>query len=124
MHVGMTDGRPENYNVRRLRRSEKSPLDQRRTMAWYAELHTQTRSLPSWLEDVSANGAKLRMDLIPGTIVVGEPVSLVLPNLSAIAAQVAWHRRDRIGIQFCASQPWIVELKLREIEDWFPTTMP
>jgi hypothetical protein len=124
MRIDMTDGRPGNYNVRRLRRSEKSPLDQRRAKAWYAELNTQTRSLPSWLEDVSANGAKLRMNLIPGTIVVGEPVSLILPNLSAIAAQVAWHRRDRIGIQFCASQSWIVELKLREIEDWFPTTMP
>ena len=111
-------------NVRRLRRPVQSLFDRRWVTAWYADLHAERRPLPCWVEDVSADGAKLRVGFIPAALVVGEALSLVLANVNAIAARVAWHRRDRIGVQFCGSEPWLVELALRATaaENWFPTT--
>jgi PilZ domain len=110
--------------VRRLRRPVRSPLDRRWATAWYADLHTRDRPLTCWVEDVSADGAKLRVGCVPTVTAVGEYLFLALANVDAIAARVAWHRRDRIGVEFCQSQPWLVELVLRitETEDWFPTT--
>jgi hypothetical protein len=101
----------------------RSPLDRRWATAWYAELRTRLRPLPCWVEDVSADGAKLRVGFIPADFTIGEPISLVLPNFNAVAARVAWHRRDRIGVHFHESQPWIVELVqgFAQAEDWFPT---
>jgi hypothetical protein len=111
-------------NVRRLRRPVRSLFDRRWTTAWYADLHTEHRPLPCWVEDVSANGAKLRVGFIPAGFAVGEKLSLVLPNFDAIAARLAWYRRDRIGVQFCGSERWLVELALgaSAADDWFPTT--
>jgi hypothetical protein len=111
-------------NVRRLRRPVLSLFDRRWATAWYADLHTERRPLPCWIEDVSAHGAKLRVGFIPAQLVVGEPLSVVLPNFDAIAAHIAWRRRDRIGVEFRSSEPWLVELALRKTaaDDWFPTS--
>jgi hypothetical protein len=118
----MTDSRPNTQNVRPLRRLAKSPLERRWPLAWYSELHTQSGVLPSMVENVSADGAKIRVDSIR---VDGEDVTLILPNSGPIEARVAWRRRDHIGIQFLTRQSWIIELLVRvtETEEWFPVTL-
>jgi hypothetical protein len=118
----MTDRRSEVKNVRPLRRSAKSPLDRRWALAWYSELHTQSGVLQSMVENVSADGARVRVDSIR---VDGEDVTLILPNCSPIEAHIAWRRREHIGIQFLTRQSWIVELLVRvtETEEWFPVTV-
>jgi hypothetical protein len=118
----MTDSRPDTQNVRPLRRSAKSPLDRRWALAWYSELHTQSGVLPSMIENVSADGARVRVD---GIRVDGENVTLILPNCDPIEARIAWRRREHIGIQFLTRQSWIIELLLRvtETEEWFPITV-
>jgi hypothetical protein len=120
--VYMTDSRSEAKSVRPLRRPVKSPLDRRWEIAWNAELHTRSGQLPAIIEDVSADGAKLRVGRVP---IDGEQVTLVLPNLSPMEARIAWRRRERIGIQFLTSQRWIVELLMRitEIDDGPPITV-
>lgn len=122
----MTGGCPmtscaDTQNVRPLRRAIRSPLDRRWATSWYAELYARNGLLPAIVEDVSADGAKLRVGYAP---VGGEQVTLVLANFSRVEARVAWRRRDRIGIQFTTSQPWIVELVrlATAAGDWFPIT--
>jgi hypothetical protein len=118
----MTDSRPQTQNIRHLRRLAKSPTDRRWALAWYSELRTQSGVLPSMVENVSADGARLRVD---GIRVDGENVTLILPNSSPIEARVAWRRRDHIGVQFLTCQSWIIELLLRVkgTEEWFPVTV-
>jgi hypothetical protein len=118
----MTDSRSEIKNVRPLRRLVKSPLDRRWAVAWYSDLHTQSGVLPSMVENVSADGAKLRVGSIS---IDGENVSLVLLNCSPIEARIAWRRSEHIGIQFLTRQSWIVDLVLgvTETEEWFPVTV-
>jgi hypothetical protein len=118
----MTDRRSELKNVRPLRRSAKSPLDRRWALAWYGDLHTQSGMLPGMVEDVSADGAKVRVGSIP---IDTNSVTLMLPNCGPIEARIAWRRRDHIGIQFLTRQSWIIELLLRvtETEEWFPVTV-
>jgi hypothetical protein len=116
------DNLSKNQNVRPLRRAEKSPLDRRWATSWHGELRTSSRLLPSVVEDVSADGAKLRVGSIP---IDGEKVTLILPNCSPIEARIAWRRREHIGIQFSTRQSWIIELVLQvaEGEEWFPVTV-
>ena len=118
----MTDSRPNTQNVRPLRRLAKSPLERRWPLAWYSELHTQSGVLPSMVENVSADGAKLRVGSIP---IDGESVSLVILNCSPIEARIAWRRSEHIGIQFLIRQSWIVDLVLglTETEECFPVTV-
>ena len=118
----MTDSGSEIKAVRLLRRPVKSPLDRRWTTAWNAELHTRSCLLPSIIEDVSADGAKLR---VPSALIDGEEVVLIIPNYSPIEGRITWRRRKCIGIQFLRSQPWIVEVLARvtEVHDELPITV-
>lgn len=118
----MTDRRSEIINVRQLRRSATLPLDRRWVLAWQAELHTQRGVFPSMVEDVSADGAKVRVGSNP---IDGEHVTLVLPNCSPIEARIAWRRREHIGVQFLTRQSWMIEFMLRvtETEEWSPITV-
>jgi hypothetical protein len=117
----MIGSRSETQNVRPLRRSLKSPLNRRWAAAWYAELHTQSGPVPCTVEDVSADGAKVRVGRVAVDV---EDVTLVFPNFSPIEVRVTWRRRELIGIQFSSSQPWIVDFVQRATEsgDWFPMT--
>jgi hypothetical protein len=117
----MIDRRNQDHNVRRLRRPVRSSLDRRWTAGWYAELRTQSHPLGCWVLDVSADGAKLYVGY--GASIVGDGLSLILPNFTAIPVRLAWRHRDRVGVQFCASQPWIVELVAlaAKAEDGLPT---
>jgi len=118
----MTDSRSESQNVRPLRRPVKSSLDRRWPTEWFANLRTQSGVLPSIVENVSADGAKVRVGGIP---IGGENVSLVLLNCSPIEARIAWRRREHIGLHFLAHQSWLVDLVLRvtETEEWVPVTV-
>jgi hypothetical protein len=118
----MTDSRSEIKNVRPLRRPVKSPLDRRWAVEWYADLHTQGDVLPSMVENVSADGAQLRVGGIP---IDGESVSFVLLNCSPVEARIAWRRSEHIGIQFLTRQSWIIDLVLgvTETEECFPVTV-
>jgi hypothetical protein len=118
----VTASRSKIENVRPLRRPVKSPLDRRWVVAWYSDLHTQSGVLPSMVENVSADGAKLRVGSIP---IDGESVSLVILNCSPIEARIAWRRSEHIGIQFLIRQSWIVDLVLglTETEECFPVTV-
>jgi hypothetical protein len=118
----MRDNRSEIKNVRPLRRSGESPLDRRWALAWYAELRTQRGLFPSMVENVSADGAKIR---VGSNLIDGEHVTLILPNCTPIEARIAWHRREHIGVQFLTRQSWIIEFVLRmtETEEWFPITV-
>jgi PilZ domain len=115
----VTNSRPEIKNVRHLRRSLKSPLNRRWAAAWYAELHTRNGLVPCTVEDVSADGAKVRVGRVP---IDGQNVKLVFPNVSPIEACITWRRQDLMGVEFATSQPWIVDFVQRATEtgDWFP----
>jgi len=74
------------------------------------------------VEDVSADGAKVRVGSNP---IDGEQVTLVLPNCSPIEARIAWRRQAYIGVQFLARQSWVIEFMLgvTETEEWSPVTV-
>ena len=118
----MIDRRSENKNVRPLRRSAKLHLDRRWATAWFGSLHIQGGVLPGIVENVSTDGAKVRVGCMP---IGGENVSLVLLNCSPIEARVAWRRWEHIGIQFLTRQSWIVDLVqgVSENEESFPITV-
>jgi hypothetical protein len=61
----MTDSRPQTQNIRHLRRLAKSPTDRRWALAWYGDLHTRSGMLAGMVEDVSADGAKVRVGRDP-----------------------------------------------------------
>ena len=118
----MTDRRSGIKNVRQLRRSATSPLHRRRVLARHAELHTQRGVFPGMVEDVSADGAKVRVGSNP---IDGEHVTLVLPNCRPIEARIAWRRREHIGVQFLTRKSWIIGFMRRvtETEEWSPITV-
>jgi hypothetical protein len=115
----VTDSRSEIKNVRHLRRSLKSPLGRRWAAAWYAELHTRSGAVPCTVEDVSADGARVRVGRVS---IDGDDVTLVFPNFNPIEVRITWRRGELLGIEFVRSQPWIVDFVQRATEtgDWFP----
>jgi hypothetical protein len=100
--VQIMDSRSETNRVRRLRRPVKSYLDQRQATAWNAEIHTRSGPVPCIVEDVSVDGAKVRVGCVP---IDGDDVTLIIPNYSPITARIVWRRRKCIGVQFSTSQP-------------------
>jgi hypothetical protein len=67
MSSGCTrDGQPFRDQKRQTASSfGKSPLDRRWALAWYGDLHTRSGMLAGMVEDVSADGAKVRVGRDP-----------------------------------------------------------
>jgi PilZ domain-containing protein len=110
--------------VRRLRHpvKAKTVLHRRWPTRWAAELRTSSGGIACTVEDISRYGAKLKI----GTEqIADENVSLAIGDFGVVLARLVWRRRDRVGIQFKASQPWALDLVMRAAKDnyWRPRTV-
>jgi hypothetical protein len=109
--------------VRRLRHpvKAKTVLHRRWPTRWAAELRTSSGGIACLVEDISRYGAKLRIGVEQ---ITDENVVLAIGNFGVVHARLVWRRRDRVGIQFKASQPWALDLVMRAAKDncWRPRT--
>jgi hypothetical protein len=108
-------------NIRPLRHPVKANtvLHRRWVTRWAAELRTSNGGIACTVEDISRHGAKLRIGVAQ---VADENVSLVIGDFGPVAARLVWRVRDRAGVQFKSSQPWVLDLVMKAAKDnqWPP----
>jgi hypothetical protein len=113
----------DSEKIRPLRHpvSSTTVLHRRWVTRWPAELRTSNGGIACTVEDISRRGAKLRI----GTAqITDDNVSIVIGDFGAVAARVVWRLRDRAGVQFNSSQPWVLDLVMKAAKDnlWPPRT--
>lgn len=103
----------------RVVRAGKSALDRRWATAWAARLDLRSGSVQCLVEDISANGAKLRVGAEVDAA-AEEQAALALGKYAQIRVRIAWRRDDVMGVQFSLAQPWLVDLVVQatEFHDW------
>jgi hypothetical protein len=96
-------------NIRQLRRPpmRDTVLNTRWKTNWLARLLTPQGPLACIVEDISAEGARLRIGRAP--LQEGE-VSLIVTDTAAIAAHVAWRRGGLVGLALAEDQPQVTAL--------------
>jgi hypothetical protein len=100
---------PLRDNIRTLRRPDGAgPSPTRRLCAnWPAEIRAGGVRIACTVLDVSSAGAHLRVDCVPPP---SERIWLLVENVGPVAAQIAWQKRDRMGICFMKEQEWVSRL--------------
>ncbi len=85
---------------------------QRKSLLWAAVVETSNHRIEGILVDVSAGGAKLRME---GPLTVGDDVLLFVKQLDAIEARVVWMRPGEVGLEFRMAPAEIAERVQRRL---------
>lgn len=109
--MGKTSG-----NVRSLRRpaGEAANTGRRLRANWPAELRTDDGTrLKCTVIDLSSAGARLQVE---GEIGEARHARLLIDNLPPVAAEMAWRKRDQVGLRFREEQRWVLELYARRFD--------
>jgi hypothetical protein len=117
----MNDLQTDSWMIGRVVRPGKTALDRRWATAWAVQLHLLGAPVCCLMEDVSVDGAKLRL---PEGVdaAIEEHGSLAFSKHTPMPVRIAWRRDDRIGVQFATRQTWLVDLVVQatETHDWPP----
>jgi hypothetical protein len=117
----MNDLQTDSWMIARVVRPGKTALDRRWATAWAVQLHLLGGPVCCLMEDVSVDGAKLRLP--EGVDAAAEEHgSLAFSKHTPMPVRIAWRRDDRIGVQFATRQTWLVDLVVQatETHDWPP----
>jgi PilZ domain len=113
-------------NIRPLRRpaAKASSSNSRWRANWPAELRCERLKIRCSIIDISAGGAKLKIDgpLPPRAA----KVWLVIEGCGPIAAEPVWRRSDRLGLRFFEDHPVIARLQSQRFDPaaWLEKSEP
>jgi hypothetical protein len=97
-------GAPLRDNVRTLRRPESEGPARRLRANWPAEIRAGGARIACTVLDVSSGGAHVRVEQSPPA---SDRIWLLVENVGPVAAELAWQRKDRIGLRFLKDQEWV-----------------
>ena len=84
-------------------------LGTRKRVIWTAKLHRDGGILECEVFDISAEGAKARIEASPA---INSTVVLEIDRLGMFPGEICWHRANQIGIRFLESA-CTIEARLR-----------
>jgi hypothetical protein len=91
-----------------------SAAGRRVKVSWPAEIKCHGRRSPCIVTDISAAGASVACDA--AALRIGDDVWLIIADVGPVPAAVAWHRRDRVGLQFREHQDWLADVQRKRFD--------